>query len=210
MPTPESHELVALADGGSVSGLLQVPPGARACYVLAHGAGAGMTHPFMAAVAAGLAERGIATLALPVPLHGARRQAARSAEARACRGPRRSRRGGAAVAGAAADRRRQIVRRPHDIAGAGARAAARRSRARVPRLSAAPGRSSRRATARKHLFDIAVPMLFLQGTRDTLAALDLIEPLCQALGARATLQSVRGRRPLVPRAGAQRPHRCAR
>src|SRR6185437_12802266 len=46
----------------SVSGLLCAPPRLRACYVLAHGAGAGMNHPFMAAVAAGLAERGIATL----------------------------------------------------------------------------------------------------------------------------------------------------
>src|SRR5215510_13625215 len=45
-----------------VSGLLSAPPGARACYVLAHGAGAGMAHPFMASVAAGLAERGIASL----------------------------------------------------------------------------------------------------------------------------------------------------
>ena len=42
--------------------LVDAPPGARACYVLAHGAGAGMKHPFMAAVAAGLARRGIATL----------------------------------------------------------------------------------------------------------------------------------------------------
>ncbi len=45
-----------------VSGLLLAPKDARACYVLAHGAGAGMAHPFMAAVAEGLAERGIATL----------------------------------------------------------------------------------------------------------------------------------------------------
>ncbi len=64
MPTnPEPKPVsIALDDGAGVSGLLQAPPGARACYVLAHGAGAGMTHPFMAAVAAGLAERGIATL----------------------------------------------------------------------------------------------------------------------------------------------------
>jgi len=39
-----------------------VPRKARACYVLAHGAGAGMTHPFLTAIADGLAERGIATL----------------------------------------------------------------------------------------------------------------------------------------------------
>jgi predicted alpha/beta-hydrolase family hydrolase len=44
-----------------VSGLLQVPSAARVCYVLAHGAGAGMSHPFMEAVADGLAERDIAT-----------------------------------------------------------------------------------------------------------------------------------------------------
>src|ERR1700689_2844695 len=55
-------------DGGTrVSGLLQAPPRARACYVLAHGAGAGMNHPFMAAVAAELAERGIATLRYQFP-----------------------------------------------------------------------------------------------------------------------------------------------
>ena len=40
----------------------------------------------------------------------------------------------------------------------------------------------------EHLFDIEIPMLFLQGTRDTLAMLDQIEPVCQALGARATLK----------------------
>ena len=50
-----------------VSGLLQHPRGARACYVLAHGAGAGMTHPFMASIADGLAERGVATLRYQFP-----------------------------------------------------------------------------------------------------------------------------------------------
>ena len=55
-------------DGGQqVSGLLLAPPDARACYVLAHGAGAGMAHPFMAAVATGLAARGIATLRYQFP-----------------------------------------------------------------------------------------------------------------------------------------------
>ena len=53
---------IAIGQGSTVSGLLQAPARPRACYVLAHGAGAGMAHPFMAAVAAGLAERGIATL----------------------------------------------------------------------------------------------------------------------------------------------------
>src|SRR5262244_4081284 len=62
-PTP-----VAIADGDiRVSGLLEAPPRARACYVLAHGAGAGMAHPFMAAVAAALAARGIASLRYQFP-----------------------------------------------------------------------------------------------------------------------------------------------
>src|SRR4029453_1693656 len=54
-------------DGSHVSGLLQVPQEARACYVLGHGAGAGMSQPFMAAIADGLAERGIATLRYQFP-----------------------------------------------------------------------------------------------------------------------------------------------
>src|SRR5262245_21506986 len=58
---------IAVDEKRRVSGLLQVPSAASACYVLAHGAGAGMTHPFMAAVADGLAERGIATLRYQFP-----------------------------------------------------------------------------------------------------------------------------------------------
>ena len=53
---------IAVPENEGVSGLLQVPPKARACYVLAHGAGAGMAHSFLAAMADGLCERGIATL----------------------------------------------------------------------------------------------------------------------------------------------------
>src|SRR5881628_544982 len=58
---------ITVNDAQRVSGLLQAPPEARACYVLAHGAGAGMAHPFMAAIANGLAERGIATLRYQFP-----------------------------------------------------------------------------------------------------------------------------------------------
>ena len=50
-----------------ISGLLENAPAARACYVFAHGAGAGMTHPFMATVSAGLSERGISTLRYQFP-----------------------------------------------------------------------------------------------------------------------------------------------
>src|SRR5712675_2619299 len=59
--------MIAIDDSTRVSALLLVPTRARACYVLAHGAGAGMTHPFMAAVAQELAERGIATLRYQFP-----------------------------------------------------------------------------------------------------------------------------------------------
>src|SRR5690348_3311256 len=59
--------VIAVSDSTRVSGLLLVPPRARACYVLAHGAGAGMTHPFMAAVATELAERRIASLRYQFP-----------------------------------------------------------------------------------------------------------------------------------------------
>jgi len=58
---------IAVDEKRKVSGLLQLPSAARACYVLAHGAGAGMAHPFMAAVADGLAERNVATLRYQFP-----------------------------------------------------------------------------------------------------------------------------------------------
>jgi len=58
---------IAVNDEVTVSGLMVAPAGARACYVMAHGAGAGMAHPFMGAMAAGLAERGIASLRYQFP-----------------------------------------------------------------------------------------------------------------------------------------------
>jgi predicted alpha/beta-hydrolase family hydrolase len=67
-PMARPQAVTISVDGArTVSGLLQAPHGARVCYVLAHGAGAGMSHPFMAAAANGLAERGIATLRYQFP-----------------------------------------------------------------------------------------------------------------------------------------------
>jgi uncharacterized protein len=66
MPRPQAVS-ITVDDTRRVSGLLQVPGEARVCYVLAHGAGAGMSHPFLAAVANGLAQRGIATLRYQFP-----------------------------------------------------------------------------------------------------------------------------------------------
>ena len=104
---------------GAVSGLLDKPRGARALYVLAHGAGAGMAHPFLAKIAGLLAERGIATLRYQFPYMeaGSRRPDSPKVAEAAVR---------AAVAEARrlapklpSGRRRQIVRRPHDLAGRG-------------------------------------------------------------------------------------------
>ena len=58
---------IDIGKAGSVSALLDRPPKARACFVFSHGAGAGMTHPFMETVASGLGERGIATLRYQFP-----------------------------------------------------------------------------------------------------------------------------------------------
>ena len=68
MPEPHANPItIAAGDNTHVSGLLQVPPHATACFVFAHGAGAGMTHPSIVAVATGLAERGIASLRYQFP-----------------------------------------------------------------------------------------------------------------------------------------------
>ena len=187
-PTPVS---IALADGGSISGLLQSSPGANACTVLAHGAGAGMTHPFMAAAAAGLAERRIATLRYQFPYmeRGGKRPDPPKLAHAAVR---------AAVAEAA-------KRWPNLPLIAGGKSFGGRMTSQAQAAAPLPGvrglaflgfplhrpkqPSSDRA---RHLFDVAVPMLFLQGTRDALAEPAMIEPLCRQLGSRATLQLFEG------------------
>ena len=59
--------LIETGSAGPVSGLLIRPPEARVCFVFAHGAGAGMNHPFMEMFATGLDARGIATLRYQFP-----------------------------------------------------------------------------------------------------------------------------------------------
>ena len=170
-----------------VSGLLQTPPQARACYVLAHGAGAGMNHRFLGAVAAGLAQRGIATLRYQFPYmeRGAKRpdppHLAHAAVRAAVAAARQAMPGVALIAGGKSFGGRMTsqaqARTPlpgvHGLAFLG-----------FPLHPT--GKPSRERG--EHLFAIQIPMLFLQGTRDTLAAIDQIEPLCDALGARAALK----------------------
>ena len=170
-----------------VSALLLTPPRASACFVFAHGAGAGMAHPFMAAVAAGLAERGIASLRYQFPYmeRGGKR-------------PDPPKLAHAAVRAAVAEARRQLPDVPLIAGGKsfGGRMTS-QAQALVPLdgvaglaflgfpLHPAKRPSRERAT---HLSDVTIPMLFLQGTRDALADLGELEPVCAALGNRATLK----------------------
>ena len=186
-PTP-----VAIADGDiRVSGLLEAPPRARACYVLAHGAGAGMAHPFMAAVAAELAARGIATLRYQFPYMEQRKKR-----------PDPPALAQATVRAAVAAAGRLLPKMPLVAGGKSfggrmtsqAQAAAPLHGVRGLAFLGFPlhpaGRPSRERA--QHLFAIDVPMLFLQGTRDELAKLDELEPVCQALGRRAILRLYQG------------------
>jgi len=174
-----------------VSGLLQAPFKARACYVLAHGAGAGMAHPFMAAVANGLAERRIATLRYQFPYM----------EQRSKR-PDAPKVAHAAVRAAVSEASRLV---PELALFAGGKSFGGRMTSQAQAVSPLPGvrglvflgfplhPAGQPSTERaKHLFDVQIPMLFLQGTRDDLAHLPLVETLCKELGPRATLKLFQG------------------
>jgi uncharacterized protein len=170
-----------------VSGLLQVPPAARVCYVLAHGAGAGMSHPFMAAVADGLAELDIATLRYQFPYmeQGIKRPDVpkiAQATVRAAVGEAlRLLPGFAVVAGGKSFGGRMTSQAQAEMPLPGVQGLVFLG---FP-LHPAGRPSDERGV---HLFEIKVPMLFLQGTRDALAATALIEALVQRLGERATLK----------------------
>ena len=170
----------------SVSALLLEPRDAMACLVLAHGAGAGMNHPFMDAAAQGLAARRIATLRYQFPYmeQGTKR-------------PDRAPLAQATVRAAVAEANKRFPVLPLFAGGKsfGGRMTS-QAQAQAP-LDAVRGLvffgfplhpagkpSDQRAD---HLFQIAVPMLFLQGSKDKLAELALLEPLLHTLGPRASL-----------------------
>ena len=177
---------IAIGDGESVSGLWQSPPGAGACLALAHGAGAGMTHRSMAAIADGLEARGVATLRYQFPY---------------------MERGGRRVdpPGLAHVVVRKAVAEAGRLAGAtplfaGGRSFGGRMTSQAQALAPLAGvrglvffafplhLAGKPSAARAaHLADVAVPMLFLQGTRDALADVDLLRAVTEGLGDRATL-----------------------
>jgi len=178
---------VPLDDGSSVSGLLCAPPNSRGCLVLAHGAGAGMDHPFMAAVATALAEHAIATLRFQFPYmeRGSKRPDSPPVAH-------------AAVRAAVAEARRRLPGLPLFAGGKsfGGRMTS-QTQAEAPMegvrglvfigfpLHAAGKPSQERAA---HLHQVKCPMLFLQGTRDELADLTLLRSVLEPLQDRVTLK----------------------
>ena len=183
------HLTIEVAGSSPVSALLSVPADpvkTWAGYVFAHGAGAGMAHSFMTNFANGLAERGIATLRYQFPSmeQGSKRPDTPKVAHAAVR---------AAVAQAV-----QLL--PGLPLFAGGKSFGGRMTSQAQALAPLPGvlglvfvgfplhpagkPADERAT---HLFDVDLAMLFLQGTRDELAALDLLQPLLVRLGERATL-----------------------
>lgn len=176
---------------GRVSGLLTRPDDARVLYVLAHGAGAGMRHRFMEAMASALAQRGVASLRYQFPYTeaGARRPdppAVLEATVRA------------AIAAAA-----QVAPELPLIAGGksmgGRMTSGAAARGPLPGVGGLvflgfplhrPKQPDEDRAA--HLRQVSLPMLFLQGTRDDLADLGLITGVCARLAPLATLHVVEG------------------
>jgi predicted alpha/beta-hydrolase family hydrolase len=181
---------IEIGKAGAVSALLIRPAQARACFVFAHGAGAGMTHPFMETFAAGLGERGVATLRYQFPYmeNGSKRpdppDIAQSAVRAAVAEAGRSCAGLALIAGGKSFGGRMTSQAQAKAPLAGVHGLAFVG---FP-LHPAGKPSSDRA---KHLTEVQVPMLFLQGTRDTLAELSLIEPVVKNLGRLASLHVVK-------------------
>jgi len=174
---------------GPVSALLQRPRQAELLYVLGHGAGAGMRHPFLQAVADALGAVGVATFRYQFPYMEEGRRSPdppHVAEATV-----RS----AVMAAVRAAPELPLIAGGKSFGGRmTSSAAAKRPLPGVRGLAFLgfplhpPNRPA--DTRAAHLSDLQLPMLFLQGTRDDLADLGLIRGVCQRLGARATLHVV--------------------
>jgi len=171
-----------------VSGLWQTASNAKACFILAHGAGAGMRHPFLESFAGQLAALQIASLRYQFFYMD--RGSKRPDPPKLCHTVVR-----AAVA--------EATRRTSAPLVAGGRSFGGRMTSQAQAQSPLPGvrglvflafplhpakrPSSDRA---QHLFAVHIPMLFLQGTRDELAEMQLLEPLLTKLGKNATARLI--------------------
>jgi len=184
---PTARPVTIALDGKTkASGLWLKPAKASACLLLAHGAGAGMAHPSMTALADGLAARGIATLRYQFPYmeRGSRRPDSPALAQ-------------ATVRAAAAKAARLAGKLPLF---AGGKSFGGRMTSQAQAIAQLPGvrglvffafplhLAGKPAVARAiHLSEIDIPMLFLQGTRDVLADLDLLRAVVAGLAERATL-----------------------
>jgi len=190
MQTGESLRF-AVPEAGEVSALLVRPPPARWLLVLGHGAGAGMNHPFLGKLAGELAAVGIATLRYQFPYMEARRGVPDRPEV--------------LTATVAAAVRMATEAAPELALLAGGKSMGGRMTSQVAAQGLLEGVKglvffgfplhppNRPGTKRaEHLAKVPMPMLFLQGTRDTLADLKLLRPICAKLGSRATLQIIEG------------------
>jgi uncharacterized protein len=182
---------IETGSAGAVSALLARPDAPRACFVFAHGAGAGMTHSFMEAFATGLSKRGLASLRYQFPYmeKGSRRPdppaVAQAAVRAAVTEAGRIFPGLALIAGGKSFGGRMTSQ---------AQAASPLSGVRGLAFVGFPLHPAGKPSTDRadHLAKINIPMLFLQGTRDALAEVVLIEPVVQRLGSRATLHLVDG------------------
>lgn len=201
----ETDRITFAAGERSLSGLWNAASSPKAVAVLAHGAGAGMEHPFMAGAAEGLAQGGVTAMRFNFPyVEQGRRSPDRppvllNAWRAALEEARRRSRGLALAAGGKS---------------LGGRMASMLAAEEKERFAAkalvffgyplhAPGRADQPRDS--HLPDVTVPMLFIQGTNDSLARFDLIEELVQRLGSRARLDPVKGGDHSFRVRGAKRP-----
>lgn len=190
-PAPERARFVSVPGRGEVSALLIEPPDARAALVFGHGAGAGMAHPFMADVARRLAARGVATVRYQFPYMEAGRRA-----------PDRTPVLVETVRAAVSAARRLLSGLPLFAGGksmGGRMTSLAASESPLEGVSGLvflgfPLHPARRPADERadHLAGVGVPLLFLQGTRDALADLALLEPVVRRLGARASLVIIEG------------------
>jgi predicted alpha/beta-hydrolase family hydrolase len=185
-----THDVtISVEDSSPVSGLLQLPDDATAMFLLAHGAGAGMRHAFLAAVADQLVARSVGVLRYQFPYM--ERKSRRTDPPSVCHATVR-----AAVASAAAAA-------PSLPLFAGGKSFGGRMTSQAQAARPLPGVEGlaflgfplhppdKPGTARgDHLAAVAIPMLFLQGTRDEFAEPGLIGPLVSKLGPRTTLYPV--------------------
>lgn len=182
---------IAVKPNVQVSALLQMPTSVKACFILGHGAGAGMNHSFMTDLANALEARGIGTLRYQFPYmeNGSKRPDPPAL----CH----------ATVRAAVQEARKRAPGVHLIAGGKSFGGRMTSQAQAAEalpdvrglafvgfpLHPAKKPSTGRAD---HLAEVNIPMLFLQGTRDELADLTLLEPIVQKLGTRAALKRLEG------------------